>query len=504
MAMKWITRLKTLGLVMIFPVFVSTNCKGTDDNGNDAGRTDDTEVKGDVTLYVTTATRSYDFKKQAADFSNKANMSPTTITLEPDQRYQTMDGFGAAVTGSTCYNLLQMTPENRAKFLKETFSPTEGMGYSYIRISIGCSDFSLSEYTCCDTQGIEHFALTSEENDYVIPVLKEIRAINPTVKILGSPWTCPRWMKVNNLQELRPYISWTSGQLNPACYTDYGTYFVKWIQAFTAQGIPIYAVTPQNEPLNRGNSASLFMGWQEQRDFVKNALTPQLKAAQLDTKVYLFDHNYNYDGMADQNDYPVRIYDARTDDETVAGAAYHNYGGNKEELPDIHNKYPGKELIFTETSIGTWNDGRNLSVRLMDDMQEVALGTINNWCKAVIVWNLMLDTERGPNRDGGCQTCYGAVDIDRADYKTITRNSHYYIIGHLSAVVKPGAVRIGTSGYSASGITCSAFENTDGTYAFVLLNNTGESKRITLSDGVKHFSYDVPAQSVVSCQWKKS
>jgi len=474
-------------------VLLFTGCGGSNKN---------TKTKGDVVVYVTTADRLSDFKRDSVSFSNVQD-APNTITLDPSQRFQTMDGFGAAITGSTAYNLLKMAPADRTKFLKETFSVTEGMGYSYIRISIGCSDFSLSEYTCCDKKGIENFALTSEENDYVIPVLKEILAINPVVKILGSPWTCPRWMKVNNLKDLKPFNSWTSGQLNPAYYSDYGTYFVKWIQAFANAGIAIYSVTPQNEPLNRGNSASLYMGWQEQRDFVKNSLAPKLKAAGLNTKVYLFDHNYNYDNTQGEIDYPVKIYDSGTDDSVVVGAAYHNYGGDRAELLNVHNKYPNKELIFTETSIGTWNDGRNLSVRLMDDMEDVALGTVNNWCKAVIVWNLMLDTDLGPNRDGGCQTCYGAVDIDKSDYKTINRNSHYYIIGHLASVVRPGAVRIGTKDYSATGVTFSAFENPDGTYAVVLLNNTGENKKITLDDGINRFNYDVPTHSVVSCLWKK-
>ena len=460
-----------------------------------------TETKGDVVIYITTSDRSSDFKKDSTNFSTTPAMSSNTISLNPAQRFQTMDGFGAAITGSTAYNLLKMDPVDRTKFLKETFSATEGMGYSYVRIAIGCSDFSLSEYTCCDTKGIENFALTSEENTYVIPILKEILAINPGIKILGSPWTCPRWMKVNNLTDLQPLNSWTSGHLNPAYYSDYGTYFVKWIQAFAKAGIHVYSITPQNEPLNRGNSASLYMGWQEERDFVKNSLTPQLKAAGLDTKIYLFDHNYNYDNIAGENGYPVKIYDSGVDGAVVAGAAYHNYGGDKSELLNVHNKYPDKELIFTETSIGTWNDGRNLSDRLMDDMQEVALGTVNNWCKAVIVWNLMLDTDRGPNRDGGCQTCYGAVDIDRSDYKTITRNSHYYIIGHLSSVVHPGATRIGTTGYSATGVTFSAFENKDGSYALVLLNTTNENKEITINDGTNHFTYRVPPASVVSYQW---
>lgn len=498
--MKILNDLKVIFLSVLLIGTVSCS-KASDDS--DGGEDIPTTEDGDVTLYVTTNTRSLDFKKSFVDFSDKSNMSPTTIALEPATRYQTMDGFGAAVTGSSCYNLMKMTAANRTKFLTETFSPTEGMGYSYVRIAIGCSDFSLSEYTCCDTPGIANFGLTSEENDYVIPILKEILAINPDLKILGSPWTCPRWMKVNNLSDLQAYNSWTSGQLNPAYYADYASYFVKWVQAFAGKGISIYSVTPQNEPLNRGNSASLFMGWVEQYEFVKNNLVPAFRSASLATKIYLFDHNYNYDNMSDQNDYPVNIYDAGMDDDLVAGSAYHNYGGDKAELNDVHAKYPDRELLFTETSIGTWNDGRNLETRLIEDMREVALGTVNNWCKGVIVWNLMLDSERGPNREGGCQTCYGAVDIERSNYSTITRNSHYYIIGHLSSVVKPGAVRIGTSGFSEVGFTWSAFENTDGTYAVVLLNSSSAAKRITLDDGTHHFSYEVPAESVISYRWKK-
>lgn len=245
------------------------------------------------------------------------------------------------------------------------------------------------------------------------------------------------------------------------------------------------------------------MGWEEQYEFVQNHLVPKFKEASLNTKIYLFDHNYNYDNMVDQNGYPMKIYDAGIDSEIVAGAAYHNYGGDKSELQKVQERYPNRELVFTETSIGTWNDGQNLQVRLIDDMREVALGTVNNGCKAVIVWNLMLDSDRGPNREGGCQTCYGAVDIDRSNFETIKRNSHYYIIGHLSAVVKPGAVRIGTTSFSEPGFIHSAFENNNGTYAVVLLNSNTTAKNITLDDGKNHFSYLVPANSVISYQWKK-
>ena len=311
-------------------------------------------------------------------------------------------------------------------------------------------------------------------------------------------------MKVKSLTDLTPLTSWTNGQLNPAYYQDYATYFVKWVQAFKAEGIDIYAVTPQNEPLNRGNSASLYMSWEEQRDFVKTALGPQFAAAGLSTKIYAYDHNYDYSNIESEKNYPGKMYEDGEASQYLAGAAYHNYGGDREELLNIHKAYPDKELLFTETSIGTWNSGRDLSKRLLEDMKEVALGTINNWCKGVIVWNLMLDNDRAPNREGGCQTCYGAVDISNSDYKTIIRNSHYYIIAHLSSVVKPGAVRIGATGYSDSNIMYSAFENPDGTYAFVLMNNNEKTKKITFSDGKRHFAYDVPGKSVTSYRWAKS
>jgi glucosylceramidase len=445
---------------------------------------------GDVTLYVTTSTRSQDFKKQAINFNS--DQATGTITLDPTTRYQTMDGFGAAVTGSSAFNLLQMTDDDRAQFLKETFSPTEGMGYSYIRVAIGCSDFSLSEYTCWDNKEAG-FGLTDEETEFVIPVLKEILAINPGIKILASPWTCPIWMK-NTDNDGNP---WNGGHLKREYYADYADYFVKWIQAFKSNGINITSVTPQNEPLNDGNSASLHIDWEEERDFVNLHLTPKIKASELDTKIYLYDHNY------DISSYPENIYKAGVDDDVVAGAAFHDYGGNINALNDIHEKYPTKELLFTETSIGTWNNGRDLATRLMADMENVALGTVNRWCKSVIVWNLILDSDMAPNRPGGCQTCYGAVDINRANYKTIKRNSHYYIVGHLSSVVKPGATRIGSGGYAAPGVIYAAFENVDGTYALVLLNNNAETKKIAVNDGIKHFTYEVPARAVVSYLWKK-
>jgi glucosylceramidase len=198
-----------------------------------------------------------------------------------------MDGFGAAITGSASFNLMQMEAADCVKFLKEVFDPVEGRGFSYVRVPIGCSDFSLSKYTCCDTPGIENFALTTEELDYIIPVLKEIRAFNPDLKIMGSPWTCPRWMKIMHRgKNPTPHNSLIEWCLNTFYCNDYTKYFVKWIKAFEARGIPVYSITPQNEPLNGSNSASLLMEWDEERDFIKTALGPKLQVAGLDVKIY--------------------------------------------------------------------------------------------------------------------------------------------------------------------------------------------------------------------------
>ncbi|MFA6832618.1 MAG: glycoside hydrolase family 30 beta sandwich domain-containing protein [Bacteroidaceae bacterium] len=471
----------------------------SDDPPGKGGITDGT-VTGKATVYMTSATGIYSLTKISLDILSGDNNKSADIEINPSQTYQTMDGFGAAITYSTAYNLLKMSQTDRTNFLRKTFSDTDGYGFSYVRISIGCSDFSSKEYTCCDKPGIENFGLQSDDINYVIPVMKEILAINPHLKVIGSPWTCPQWMKVEALNNKSPHNSWTDGHLNPDYYQTYSDYFVKWINAYQSAGVPIYAITPQNEPLNKGNCASLYMPWSEESDFLK-VLTPTFKKNGLTTKIYAYDHNY------DAYSYPLNVYktmDGYEGSEYVVGAAFHNYLGDENALDAMHISRPDKGLIFSEASIGAWNDGRNLRTRLLDDMLHIALGTVNKYCTAVIVWNLMLDSNMGPNLDGGCQTCYGAVDINKNDYKTISVNSHYYVIAHLSSVIKPGAVRIGTTekSLSVNGIIYSAFKNTDGSYAMVLCNTSDMQQNISIGDGKNTIKVIIPAKSVVSTQWQ--
>ena len=185
-------------------------------------------------------------------------------------------------------------------------------------------------------------------------MLKEILEINPEIKIMGSPWSCPKWMKGTVADPSKPYDSWTGGRLNPAYYDDYAEYFVQWVTEMEENGFPIYAITMQNEPLNKGNSMSLYMPWEDQLAFVKK-LGPAFRKAGIDTKILCYDHNYNYDNVAGQQNYPLNIYADADAAQWVDGSAWHNYGGSVSELDNIRAAAPDKTIYFTEASIGTWN-----------------------------------------------------------------------------------------------------------------------------------------------------
>lgn len=461
-------------------------------SGNGGG-----EISGEknvVKAYVTTSDRSHLFTEKDLEFNRPASMSPYIVNLDFDRTYQTVDGFGAAVTGATSYNLMKMQQEDRTAFLKDIFDREEGLGSSLIRVSIGASDFPAGrkEFTWCDTEGIENFAPHSDDVQYLIPVLKEIYAINPDVKIIGSPWSAPVWMKES--------ASWTSASLKPEYYDDYAQYFVKWIQYMESQGFDIYAVTPQNEPLNKGNSMSMYMGWQQQRDFIKQALGPAFRDAGIDTKILVFDHNFNYDNIADQIGYPLHIYEDPDASQYVAGSAWHSYGGNVSELDQIIYEYPDKEIYFTEASIGAWN--YTFENCLVNDFETIFIGTLSRMGKGVTLWNLLLDDKGGPyGSAGACTTCYGAVDISSSDYRTLTYRTHYYNIAHASKVIMPGAVRIGTEGFELDGLDYLAFRNPDGSIGVIIVNKNTGAQTLTFNTDEYSVNYEVPGRSLVSLSW---
>lgn len=450
--------------------------------------------------YTTTADKSSLFAEKTIAFGKTASMSPYAVRFT-DETYQTVDGFGAALTVASCYNILKMPQDKRDAFLKQMFDTKNGIGSSLIRVCIGGSDFSIEKFTWCDKQGIENFAPAEYDVKYVIPVLKEIKKINPSLRIIGSPWTAPRWMK-KQVNSNVDWYTWTGGTLKPSCYQDYAEYFVKWIQYMQSQGLDIYAVTPQNEPLNAGNSMSMIMYWDVARDFIKTALGPAFRKAGLKTKILVFDHNYNYDNMSDQAQYPLKIYADAQASAYIAGSAWHNYGGNVSELDKIVAGAPDKELYFTEASIGEWN--YNFSSCLINDMRDIFFGLLKRGGKGVTLWNLMLDENKGPYTDdeGSCKTCYGAVTIASSDYSTLDYYTHYYNIAHCSKVINQGAVRIGTTGYTTSGLDYLVFRNPDNSYGVVILNENPDARQLVFISSAHSVKCDVPAKSIVSLKWK--
>ena len=483
-----------LSAIVLAGILAACNSPAENLSGSGNGGGEISGEKNVVKAYVTTSDRSHLFTEKDLEFNRPASMSPYIVNLDFDRTYQTVDGFGAAVTGATSYNLMKMRQEDRTAFLKDIFDREEGLGSSLIRVSIGASDFPAGrkEFTWCDTEGIENFAPHSDDVQYLVPVLKEIYAINPDVKIIGSPWSAPVWMKES--------ASWTSASLKPEYYDDYAQYFVKWIQYMESQGFDIYAVTPQNEPLNKGNSMSMYMGWQQQRDFIKQALGPAFRDAGIDTKILVFDHNFNYDNIADQIGYPLHIYEDPDASQYVAGSAWHSYGGNVSELDQIIYEYPDKEIYFTEASIGAWN--YTFENCLVNDFETIFIGTLSRMGKGVTLWNLLLDDKGGPyGSAGACTTCYGAVDISSSDYHTLTYRTHYYNIAHASKVIMPGAVRIGTEGFELDGLDYLAFRNPDGSIGVIIVNKNTGAQTLTFNTDEYSVNYEVPGRSLVSLSW---
>ena len=507
------------------------NCTvdSTDEGGQDNGNPETPVVADkDVVSYLTTVDGTSQFVRKSFDFGKKSSMSPYQVTYDKTRKADNaVDGFGLAVTTSTCYNLLKMTQEDRTAFLEETFSREKGAGMSLIRVSIGASDFCLGDnYTWCDEEGMKNFAVHQQDRDYLFPVLKEIYAINPDVKIIGSPWSCPKWMKArmpggNNwntsmfnvpVTDETTNYSWTGGRLKPSCYDDYAEYFVRWIQTMEDEGFDIFAITMQNEPLNPGNSMSMVMPWQDQKEFLK-VLGPEMEKAGLsDVKILLYDHNYNYDDKEGQDNYPLNIYADPVASKYADGSAWHAYGGNVTELDEIHAAYPGKSIYFTEASIGTWIGGYEdywnfnfLSNCLLNDFKNIFMGTLSRGGSGVTLWNLMLDDKRGPYspHDGSCKTCYGGVTINSANYKTIVKNSHWFDCAHASAVIKPGARMIEADFSAVSNIQCQMYLNPDNTIGVIMMNQTqAEQSVVFMGDGFT-VRYALPAQSLASLIWQE-
>jgi glucosylceramidase len=410
-----------------------------------------------VSLWLTDPYKGVLFQKQKdqLDFSNVKNENQT-IEVNDSESYQPIDGFGYCLTGGSAMLINHMNPTSREALLKELFATgANNIGVSYLRISIGASDlddhvFSYDDLPKGQTdESLEKFSIEHDRKD-LVPVLKEIMAISPKIKILGSPWSPPTWMKTND--------STKGGSLKPEYYKAYANYFVKYIQAMKAEGIDIDAITIQNEPLHPGNNPSMLMLAPDQARFIKNELGPAFKAANINTKIIIYDHN------ADKPDYPISILNDPEAKKYIDGSAFHLYAGPVEALTEVHNAHPDKNLYFTEQWVGAPG---NLSSDLSWHVRNLIIGAPRNWARTVLEWNLAADPNQNPHTEGGCDRCLGAVTIDR---DSVTRNPAYYIIAHASKLVRPGSVRIASNADST--LPNVAFKTPSGKKVLIVQNDS--------------------------------
>lgn len=440
-----------------------------------------------VELWLTDPDKGVLFKRQDAlpPFSSAVNDYPT-IEVDAARTYQTIDGFGWCLTGGSAWHLVHLNALERAALLRELFG-TGGanIGASYLRISIGASDlndhvFSYDDLPPGQTDpDMARFSLDPDRGD-VIPILREILAINPALKILGSPWSPPAWMKTNHDSR--------GGSLKPECYAAYAKYFVRYIEDMKREGIRLDAITVQNEPLHPGNNPSLLMLAPEQAEFIKHHLGPAFQAAAIDTKIILYDHN------ADRPDYPISILNDAEAKKFVDGSAFHLYRGRIEALAEVHQAHPDKHLYFTEQWVG---GPGNLKGDLDWHVKTLIIGATRNWCRNVIEWNLAADSHYNPHTDrGGCDRCLGAITIDG---NRVTRNPAYYIIAHAAKFARPGSVRIG-SNYLEK-LPNVAFQAPGGQKILVVLNDSSSPQTFNIRHDHESLTSTLNGGAVATYVW---
>jgi len=440
----------------------------------------------DVNFWLTRADKSVRFERQNASlqFSSTSNGNPT-ISVDTTQTYQKMDGFGFALTGGSAYLINNLPDDQRSELLHELFgTDSTQIGVSYLRVSIGSSDLNRRPFSYNDLgegqtdPDLSEFDLGPDKFT-VLPVLQQILEINPDIKILGSPWSAPVWMKTNN--------STIGGSLNPEYYDVYARYFVKYIETMQEKGIHIDAVTPQNEPLHGGNNPSMVMQAEEQQTFVRDHLGPAFEKADLDTKIIVWDHN------ADNPGYPIQVLSDPKARKYIAGSAFHLYGGDISALSEVHNRYPEKNLYFTEQytpASASFSDDLSWHVR------NLIVGATRNWSKNVIEWNLASDPNYDPHTDGGCDVCKGALTIGNS----IERNASYYIIASASKFVRPGSKRIASN--MTANLKNVAFKTPSGNKVLIVLNDGESSETFNISFDGESVSPTLKSGSVGTFVWK--
>jgi len=443
-----------------------------------------------VELWVSTADRKLKLLQQPDIPMSVRGTSTADVVIDVQKTYQTMEGFGAAMTDSSAW-LLQnkLNALQRAELLHELYGPPPNLDLNMMRLPIGASDFSLELYTMDDMPfgqvdpQLEHFNVAPNKTA-IIPTVREVLSIDPDLHIIASSWTAPAWMKDSG--------NLLGGTLLEQYEGAYADYLVKYLDAFRSYGIPIFALTLQNEPnFEPITYPGMRLGSDQRARIISQYLGPKLAKRRSTTRILEWDHNWNHPEQ------PLAVLSNPDAARYIDGVAWHCYEGNPRAQGTVHRQFPDKDVYITECSGGDWASGIN--GELIWFSRDLLIAGIRQWARAVVYWNLALDENYGPHF-GGCALCKGVVTID-SDTGAVSRNDEYYAIGHFSRFVLPGAVRVNSTA-TDKGLDNVAFQNTsDGSIVLVMVNSNEIVRHVSVAEGKTRFEYAMPPRSVATFVW---
>lgn len=440
-----------------------------------------------VQAYLTTADQR---RLLAPDTVTASVHGSAVIRIDPQRQHQRMAGFGAAITEASAWLMRHgMSDAQRDALMRELFTRDGGgLGFELTRLTIGASDFSRRHYSLNDMPPgqtdpeLTQFSLEPERAD-VIPAVKQALALNPRLQVMASPWSAPGWMKTTD--------SLVQGQLRPEFHRAFARYLVRYVDEMQAEGVPIFALTLQNEPhFEPGDYPGMRMPPATRAAVVGQHLGPLLQARGLKTQILEWDHNW------DEPWSPLSMLADATARRYVSGVAWHCYAGDVAAQSQVAQHFPELDVWFTECSGGEWKP--QWAETLPWITRNLVIGSVRHGARGVLMWNLALDPQYGPHR-GGCPNCRGVVTIDPQDGR-VTRNIEYYAFGHASRFVQQGARRIDSDG-GAEGLDHVAFTNPDGRTVLIVCNSSPQPRRFSVQAPGQRFGYELPASGVVTFTW---
>ncbi len=423
-------------------------------------------------------------KMLAKQVLNQPTSTKTGILINTQKQFQSIDGFGYTLTGGSAQLIYALEASKRKAILEELFGQgLSSIGISVLRIAVGASDldgqvFSYDDVPSGQTDpSLKQFSLKASQSD-LIPLMQEIKKINPKIKLMATPWSPPAWMKDNQSSK--------GGSLLPENYQVYANYLIRYLQEMKALGLEIDYLTPQNEPLHPGNNPSLLMLASEQNLFIKNHLGPAIQKAGLKTKIIVYDHN------CDKPEYPLEILNDAITRQFVAGSAFHLYNGDISALGLVRKAHPDKDVYFTEQWTGAKGD---FAGDFNWHIKNVIMGALNNDAKTALEWNLANDPNWEPHTPGGCTECKGALTIDKNGQ--ILRNQAYYIIAQASKFIPTESKRIEISNLP-KGVNGVAVQRPDKKVVVILQNETQNTINTSVGLGGKYWNLELKKESTVT------